>query len=279
LADKAFGGSSGLAVFAVVEEPDTTRQCLIAAARAAAIHPGASVTGLHIEVDPEKIRTTPEEISLQRLREAREGSSHDRAAHVQRIFEAWTTTVDPSIATKWQKGVGTVDAVLTKQAAQADLFVICQPHNLDSTDALHSAIFHSGKLVLFIPREPLREISLTHIAIAWKDTPQANRALMLALPWLLAANHVSILTVGDHPQRTDHLEQILQKSGISSELHQIKSEHGAHIASSLMKEADQIHADALVMGAYRFGELLESIFGGVTSDILHRSSLPVFLAH
>jgi nucleotide-binding universal stress UspA family protein len=272
--------SHKLNVLAVVEEADTTRQCLIAATQAVAVDPHGLLTALHIEVDPAHIRTAPEEISLQQLRIPQEGSSHDRAIQIQRIFEFWAYA-NPKLAVTWRTSVGTIDATLTKQAAQADLIVICQPHNLDSTDALHAAIFHSGKPVLFVPRGPLRDISLGHLAIAWKDTPQANKAVQQSRPWLAAAERVSALVVEEHAgaHNTERLQQLLDDFGIRFDLHRLLAEGETHVAASLLQAADRIQADALVMGAYRFGQVLEWIFGGVTSEVLKDCPRPVFLAH
>jgi len=35
----------------------------------------------------------------------------------------------------------------------------------------------------------------------------------------------------------------------------------------------------VVMGAYRFGMIAEWFFGGVTREILHNASIPIFLMH
>ena len=268
-------------ILAVIEEPETTRQCLIgAAASAAMVPPLGTVTALHIEVDPAKIRTAPEEISIQQLREQYEGSAHDRAIQIQRIFEFWLTA-NPSISAQWRKIIGTVDANVTQQAQGADLIVLGQPHNLDSADALHAAIFHSGKPVLFLPRGPLRDITFDHLAVAWKDTPQANKAIRQTQPWLAAATRLSVLTV-DEPgttRNTGSVEQWMREHDLPFELQHLTCPPNGHAATALLAAAEQIEADALVMGAYRFGQILEWVFGGVTSEILQRSTFPVFLAH
>jgi nucleotide-binding universal stress UspA family protein len=281
VADETGTANDGkLHVLAVVEDAETTRQCLTAAMQAAAIDPRAVLTALHIEVDPDRIRAAPEEVSLQHLREPQEGSSHDRAIQIQRIYEFWAAANRSSTAT-WRKSVGTVDATLTKEAAHADLIVLCQAHNLDGADALHAAIFHGRKLVLFVPRGPLRQLSLDHLAVAWKNTPQASKAVQQARPWLVAAKQVSVLSVEEHPHthNADRLEQLMGRLAIPFEHHHLKPEHGNHISTTLLEAAARLQAGAVVMGAYRFGEALEWIFGGVTSEVLRQSPLPVFLAH
>lgn len=266
-------------VLAIVEEPETTRQCLNAGAAATAMTNG-SLTALHIEVDLAKIRSAPEELSLQHMREIEEGSAHDRAIQIQRIFEFWLAS-NPSIPAQWRKVTGSVETAVTRLSPTADLIVICQPHNLDSADALHAAIFHSAKPVLFLPRGPLRSISLNHLAIAWKDTPQANKVLRQTQAWLSAASKLSVLTVDEPgtPRNTRPLEQWMHQQNLSFDLHHLALPPNGHAAASLLAAAERIGADALVMGAYRFGQVLEWVFGGVTSEILQRSTLPVFLAH
>jgi nucleotide-binding universal stress UspA family protein len=268
----------GVNVLAVVEEPETARQCLMAAAAAALPH--GRITALHVEVDPSMVRVAPEEISIQRMRESREGSSHDRAAQIQRIIEFWMAATPGSNAV-WRRIVGTIGASLAAEVSVSDLIVICQPGNLDSADALHAALFHTAKPVLFVPRKRVRQIDFNHLVVAWKDTPQANRAVQLVQPWIAAATKVSVLIVEDimGSHSDEQMERLTQCLKVPFELNRVPYESRGRIAASLLKAADRIQADAIVMGAYRYGQVFEWVFGGVTADMLQQSTLPVFLAH
>lgn len=47
----------------------------------------------------------------------------------------------------------------------------------------------------------------------------------------------------------------------------------------LLADAEARAADCIVMGAFRFGQVFERVFGGVTHEILARTRLPVFMMH
>jgi nucleotide-binding universal stress UspA family protein len=48
---------------------------------------------------------------------------------------------------------------------------------------------------------------------------------------------------------------------------------------AIIGQAADMNADMIVMGAYGHARLREIILGGVTRDLLKRSSVPLFLAH
>jgi nucleotide-binding universal stress UspA family protein len=51
------------------------------------------------------------------------------------------------------------------------------------------------------------------------------------------------------------------------------------VGAQLLEEARAISADCLVMGAYRHGDLIERILGGVTHHMLQAADIPLFLHH
>ncbi|OCC05445.1 hypothetical protein BA190_08470 [Labrys sp. WJW] len=182
----------------------------------------------------------------------------------------------------WVERVGAVAPTLVTEAKNANLIVIAAPHNMDSVDALHAAIFNTHRPVLFVPTQmPVPTDLGRHLAIAWKPCSQARRAILGALPWLRAASTVSVVAV-DEPSITPNTPEaikLLASYGIIAHAIHLRTAPGEHVADRLLQELGVLRANALVMGAYRFGELVEWIFGGVTREILHRSRLPVFLSH
>ena len=46
-----------------------------------------------------------------------------------------------------------------------------------------------------------------------------------------------------------------------------------------LEKANRGGADTLLMGAYRHGLFLETVFGGATKTVMDHTSLPVFLSH
>ncbi len=273
--------SPHLNVIAVMEEAQTARQCLTVAALASKIEPNAILSALHIQVDPLRIMTAPEEISLQHLRVRWEGTSRERADQVHRAFDQWIAFSGHRNA-KWLERVGTVEATLAKEAQSADLVVIARPHNLDANDAFHAAIFDTGKLVLFVPEPAARRYEFNrHVAIAWKPRPQARRAVQQSMRWLRSASRVTVIGV-DEPESSHDMAEvigILGGNGIVADIRHIKSSSGEHVAERILRETEEIGANVLVMGAYRFGMIVEWVFGGVTRGIVSKAELPILMMH
>lgn len=276
--DRYFRHDRHLNVLAVIEEAQTARQCLTLAAMACRIDRDAELTALHIEVDPAHISTAPEEISIQRLRVRSEGTSEERARQAHQAFDQWRAFTGCRNA-KWLEMTGMVERTLGQQAGFADLLALARPHNLDSGDALHAAIFDTGKLVLFVPPPASRQHAFNdHVVVVWRSNAATERALQHSMPWIRGANRVTILCVDEAQPGSDALE-MLRDEGIAPEFHQSQTVSGEHAGQRVLREATEIGADLLVVGAYRFGMILEWVFDGMTHRILSDTELPVLLMH
>jgi nucleotide-binding universal stress UspA family protein len=268
-------------IVAVIEESASLRPCMDAASRAAAIDEGISLIALHICADPALMVAGAEEVELQQLRGLQEGSARERLDTVYRAFETWR------IASKhpdagWREHTGDVEGSLPPEIRNALLIVLAEPHNLDSADALHAAIFDSKRPVLYVPANAQGGGPLgRHMAIAWKPRPQARRAIIHMLPWLRAAQHITAISVNepDASYDTSELVQLLNAELLAPDIKHVQTGPREHVADRILFEAEKIGADSLVMGAYRFGQMFEWVFGGVTRDVLRKSRVPVFMMH
>jgi enolase len=267
-------------IVAVIEEAATAQRCLEVAQRAAQRAGALPLAALHIAADPKKLIADAEEIDLQAMRELAEGPAQERLALARRVFEAWVAQSGARV--RWLQEVGDITKSLIADVREAALVVIAQPHNLDSADALHAAIFNARSLVLFVPIAGALPPTLgRHMMIAWKPRTQVRKAVMHALPWLRAAQHVTLVTVDEPAANQDDREMILSLAnhGIAATARHVRTDKGQHIATRLLAEAEAIAADSIVMGAFRFGQIFECVFGGVTREVLNRTKLPVFMMH
>ena len=273
-------GISGREIVAVIEEATTAQRCLTVALLAAQRVKSLSLSALHICVDPAKLITAAEELSLQKMREIKEGSAKERLVQARGVFERWTKFSGAQV--QWREHVGSITSSLIPEVKDAALIVIAQPNNLDSADALHAAIFNTRRPVLFVPLKGGLPHELgDHMVIAWKPRTQARKAILQVLPWLKAANRVTVITVSESraAQDCDEVLRLLDQHGISAEVRGASAGRDEHIAVRLLSEAEAVNADSLVMGAFRFGQIYEWVFGGVTHEVLNRTRLPVFMMH
>jgi enolase len=277
---KVSTGSGASGVVAVIEEASTAQRCLTVAQRAATIAGTLSLSALHICVNPAKLIAAAEEIDLQLMRELKEGTAQERLLQARRVFEDWLSLTGARV--KWLEHAGDVTTSLIAEVKNAALIAIAQPHNLDSADALHAAIFNTGLPVLFVPtKEPLPAPIGEHIAIAWKPRTQARKAIMHTIPWLRAARKITIIAVDEAESARDCAEalKLLNDQGLSAEVRHVKTQPGQHIGARLLAEVEAVDADSIVMGAFRFGQIFEWVFGGVTHEVLNRTRLPIFMMH
>jgi nucleotide-binding universal stress UspA family protein len=118
------------------------------------------------------------------------------------------------------------------------------------------------------------------IAIAWKATPQAARAVAFAMPFLAQAAKVTILSVEENEGRRDEaarLARYLGWHGIAARIERLTA--GADGAAATLLAAAKAQSGLLVMGGYGHTRLREWVFGGFTQRALDQAELPVLMAH
>ncbi|MBV8131852.1 MAG: universal stress protein, partial [Alphaproteobacteria bacterium] len=138
----------------------------------------------------------------------------------------------------------------------------------------------SGRPLLIPPAAPLTAQPET-IAIAWKATPQAARALTAASAFLSMAKQIVVLTVAEDrrapEEEADRLIAGLRWRGIPVSVRHLRA--AAHSAPETLLSAAAEHAALLVMGGYGHSRLREWIFGGFTRHVLQGAAVPILMAH
>jgi nucleotide-binding universal stress UspA family protein len=162
-----------------------------------------------------------------------------------------------------------------------DLVVLARTPEL-SSERIHSLVAQAGRPILIAPSKPVQVIGQT-VVVAWKDGPEAARALGAALPVLLRAKRVIILSVsedsaGDDTDRVsaDGVAKTLKWHGIAAEV-QMSYAPSVSASAKILEIAYGQDADLLVMGAYGHSRMREFVFGGVTRDILADCAIPVLM--
>ncbi len=116
------------------------------------------------------------------------------------------------VTARWQKETGKVAECVAEHGYASDLIIVERGRDILSAQALEGALFRSGRPVLLPGSQPL---SLDTIAIAWKPTREASRAVAAALPLLPHAKRVVIITVSENgavrPQQTERLATNLMR--------------------------------------------------------------------
>jgi nucleotide-binding universal stress UspA family protein len=176
--------------------------------------------------------------------------------------------------------------VAAREARTADAFVALRPNGA-SQEAEHlveSVLFGSGRHILLLPTRKSIKAMFDRILVAWNGSRERARALAEALPYLQKAKEATVVVVdGDSPAE---LQAVLGKDavnhlrhhGITAVLHHAMMRDN-DMGATLIVEAKRLKADLIVMGGYGHSRLREWLLGGVTYELLHKSPVPLLVAH
>ena len=150
-------------------------------------------------------------------------------------------------------------------------------------DLIDGALFGSGRPLILVP-QGVGEFASERIVIAWDATRAAVRAVHDALPLLVRARDVTVVSVVDDKttltQGTgEALCRHLVQWNIASKFVAINREELA-VGTALLTFARKVDANLLAMGSFAHGFEREIMLGSATRDV-YRSYLemPVLLSH
>jgi nucleotide-binding universal stress UspA family protein len=165
-----------------------------------------------------------------------------------------------------------------------DMVVLARPGDewqSPSMITLESALFESGRPVLIAPPASPRSLA-TNILVAWNQSTEQARTMADAMPFLSAAERITILTVEGATVAGPSGEQMarsLAMNGIKAETMTLKPTGKRSAGETILAKADELGCDLIVKGAYTQSRLRQMIFGGTTRHILANAKLPVLMAH
>lgn len=188
------------------------------------------------------------------------------------------------ISWDWHELDGIPQQRILEQSRLSDLIVLNLPGGAgalaDPPASLTGVVaIHARAPVLAVPADSGSVDLLGPALLAWNGSQECAHALRLTLSMLKAASAVHIVTVGDdHPAfPASTASRYLGMHEIISDLHDWPIDGGS-VGETLLAAAASLQAQYIVMGAYGRLRFMESLFGGVTRDLLH-SSTPLVLAH
>ncbi len=267
-------------ILAILDRPETANPVLTAAALAAARLGSPDIEVLHLRHGALDDFMPTEDVMTAHRQQTIEAAAADKSAALHATFAAWRQ--HSGIGT-WREVHGDAAAAVAAEAAGAALAVIGLipgSRRGDARQAVHSALFDAKTAALLVPPAVPQSLG-QHIAVAWKPSAAADRAIQAALPLLRRAGRVTILIGtpdGAPAAEPGRIRRLLERQRVPVALQPFQT--GARqIGEALLDEAHAIGADLLVMGAFSRGQLAEFVLGGATSGILATADLPVFMHH
>jgi nucleotide-binding universal stress UspA family protein len=195
-------------------------------------------------------------------------------------------SADPSASlpsAEWRMETGDEPTWLADHGRAADMLVVGRARNGEEVaiDVLEAALMWTGRPILIAPPKARNEYSGV-VTIAWKDRPEAARAVAAARPFLRAADRVIIFAVTED-ERTNEVSCERLRHALCWQNSRTTVQHlkpGDRPAVGILLEAAAAaNADMLVMGGYGHSRLREVIFGGFTRRVLSHADLPVLMAY
>jgi nucleotide-binding universal stress UspA family protein len=209
----------------------------------------------------------------------------DAFCHGENLSEAKAPPA-PQGSAAWSEKTGSAVDVLVTEARYHDLVVAAGTGSERLLPAdLGRILFESGKPLLLAPAQTSSG-RIRSVAIAWKPTPEAARAVTAAMPILSQASRVYVLQANEDNAAAfecatcmDRLVTQLRWHGLWADCRYI-APGGRAAPVAVQETARECDCDLLVMGAYGHSRWRETIFGGFTRAVLEDGpALPLFMMH
>lgn len=233
--------------------------------------------------------TLPAEYLSQFEQEERELAEYSRAVFIKRIeqlgvplgeLDAWDRS-EPRAA--WMELQGTGAVALAELARIFDISVMHRPVPEKSTEwrtTCETVLFEGGRPLLLVSDQMPEEFGRVMV-IAWNGSSETARAIGMSGSLLRAAREVHVIEVEGGMVSGPSAAQVacaLKAGGVNASAESLGPPEGS-VADAIMGYAANVNADLIVKGAYTHSRLRALIFGGATSDIFSRSTLPVLFCH
>lgn len=186
------------------------------------------------------------------------------------------------VTASFHESEGFIFECVSQAAKFADLVVygpLDKPEDFQTSAGFADVLMTARRPVLLSPKQLIR--SPRKVAIGWDGGHATARSVCAALPLLVAADEVEVITVTRsslHDKEFNDLHDYLAISGVHA-TRRIVEKGPRTVGEELMEAARDGGAELLVMGGYGHSPLREAIIGGPTAYALVETSLPIFLVH
>ena len=219
--------------------------------------------------------------------EAQREAAQTRAVEAEAVVKKAAARED--IAIEWRCIEGDWAGAFIQHTRYADLVIVGQTDSKDpqavETGLHEQVLLEAGRPLLFIPYIGVSRPIGKRVIVAWKASREAVRAVNDALPLLINADKVAVITINPHagedadsdvPNADICLH--LARHGVKAEAHKLWVTD-VDVGNLLLSRAADEDADLIVMGAYGHSRFREMILGGATRQMLAQMTVPVFMSH
>jgi nucleotide-binding universal stress UspA family protein len=189
---------------------------------------------------------------------------------------------------EWRRAYAMPADYVAREARSADIVVTGANRMGGLSDPLwrldpSELVMKLGRPMMVVPPEVDR-LKLASVVIGWKDTREARRAVVDALPLLQKVKEVTVVEmIANDADRAAAGRRVADVAAWLGR-HQVDASHmvpnhRGDAVEQLIRHASDIEADMIVAGAYGHTRMREWIFGGVTRDLITQSRHCSVLSH
>ncbi|WP_186420838.1 universal stress protein [Bosea sp. CS1GBMeth4] len=182
---------------------------------------------------------------------------------------------------------GFMEQAVATEARWNDLFVATCPRDGDPARwraMIEGVMFEGGRGLYLLPPAAELRSAIRTVLVGWVDARQSARAVAEAMPLILQASQIHVVTVREEAHGRMGGAEILAditahlaRYGVKATANVLNTDTTA--ADALLAEADKVSADLIVAGAYGHSRFREWVLGGATEDLLMAAPVPLLLAH
>lgn len=249
---------------------------------------GAQLVGLYVvptrELAPSVAALLPADIVARRLQETGAAQQNAEALFREAARSARLRAIE------WRAPAGSSVNAAVEHARCADLAVLGQRDPGDADFAFleelnEAVVLSAGRPALLVPYATAPDVIGQHVLVAWDGGREASRAIGDAMPFLVKARQVTVMSVHSSGNNrvsdeaaTSRLASYLRAHGIEAKIdHSSIDDIG--IGEWLLSRAADLTIDLIVMGAYAHTRLRDLVLGGVTRTMFSSMTAPVLMAH
>jgi nucleotide-binding universal stress UspA family protein len=141
----------------------------------------------------------------------------------------------------------------------------------------------AGRPLLVVP-DPVDWLDPRSVLVGWKDTPEARRAIVAALPMLRKAKDVVVAEIVEAEdgqaaavKRVRDVVRWLSRHGVSAS--ELVAPHERDATVQLDALAANVGARMVVAGAYGHSRFRELVLGGMTQYLITQTTRCALLSH
>ena len=247
---------------------------------------GAHLVGLHVQARFEPATYADAGLAADALYRAYDEKAKAAAAAAAAAFDG---AAGKGLSAEWRVATGAAAEEFAVQARYADLVVLGQHDRgapaVAPPDLPEAVAMSTGRPVLVVPYIGATTPPGRTILLCWDAKREATRAAADAMPFLTAAEKVTVLVVdakqsarGHGPEPGADAATWLARHGVKVTV-QRDTAADSDVGSVILSRAADHAADLIVMGIYGHSRLREMVLGGASRTLLASMTVPVLMAH